>query len=351
MATLILEDGSRYEGTLFGRKAPVTGEVVFTTGMIGYQGMMTDPAYCGQIVCMTYPLLGNVGINDLDDSSDGAKMRGVVVSELCELPSNWQTKKTLDAYMDEQGVTGLYGVDTRALTRHIRKAGELRGRIVAGEPTEQDFAELRAYAMHDQVKACTCKEAYEVKADAADLTVAVVDYGMNRSLLASLTSRGCNVKVYPADAPAEAILAAGCDAVVFSQGAGDPADVDTENVRALMAQKPAFGMGLGHLLMARAMGGGTMRMACGHHGANQPVRDLARGTCAVTAQSHSYAVDPDKLPAGATVSHLNWNDKTIEGLVYANARSVQFIPEGGSRCETSYILDDFLATVRGNSSK
>ena len=165
MATLILEDGTRYEGTLFGHKAPVTGEVVFTTGMTGYQETLTDPSYCGQIVCMTYPLMGNVGINDIDSESAGVRMRGFIVSELCDTPSNWQMKKTLDQYLDEQGVTGLCGVDTRALTRHVREYGTLRGRIVEGEPTEADLALVRAHEMHDQVAQCTCKAAYDVQGD------------------------------------------------------------------------------------------------------------------------------------------------------------------------------------------
>ena len=153
MATLILEDGTRYEGTLFGHKAPVTGEVVFTTGMTGYQETLTDPSYCGQIVCMTYPLIGNVGINDIDNESAGVRMRGLIVSELCDVPSNWQMKKTLDQYLNEQGVTGLYGVDTRALTRHVREFGTLRGRIVEGEPTEEDIFEAASIAAwHSKAK-------------------------------------------------------------------------------------------------------------------------------------------------------------------------------------------------------
>ena len=185
MATLILEDGTRYEGTLFGHKAPVTGEVVFTTGMTGYQETLTDPSYCGQIVCMTYPLMGNVGINDIDSESAGVRMRGFIVSELCDTPSNWQMKKTLDQYLDEQGVTGLCGVDTRALTRHVREYGTLRGRIVEGEPTEADLALVRAHEMHDQVAQCTCKEAYDVQGDGA-YTIAVLDFGLKRGILRSL---------------------------------------------------------------------------------------------------------------------------------------------------------------------
>lgn len=355
MATLILEDGSRYEGTLFGHKAPVTGEVVFTTGMTGYQETLTDPSYCGQIVCMTYPLIGNVGINDLDDESEGVRMRGFIVSELCDVPSNWQTKKTLDRYLDEQGVTGMYGVDTRALTKHVRVFGTLRGRIVEGEPTQADLELAKAHEMHDQVAQCTCKAPYEIKGD-GDLTIAVMDFGLKRGILRSLNARGCTLRVYPADTPASAVIDGGCDGVMLTNGPGDPADNPQAiaAVRELMDQKPVFGICLGHQLMALAMGGRTVQMKYGHHGANHPVKDLARGTCSVTAQNHCFMVDPAHLPAGAQVSHVNWNDQTVEGVRYTDrpAFSVQFHPEacGGPR-ETAYLFDDFLAMVREDKQK
>ena len=365
MATLILEDGSRYEGTLFGRRAPVTGEVVFTTGMTGYQETLTDPSYCGQIVCMTYPLIGNVGINSLDSESGGVRMKGFIVSELCDVPSNWQCEKTLDQYLDEQGVTGLCGVDTRALTKHVRVFGTLRGRIVEGEPTEEDLALARAYEMHDQVARCTCKEAYDVPADdggpregwrncrrnGEGLTIAVMDFGLKRGILNSLHERGCALRVFPAYTPSSEVLASGCDGVMLTNGPGDPQDnpLAIACIRELMDKIPVFGICLGHQLMALAMGGRTVQMKYGHHGVNHPVKDLARGTCSVTAQNHCFMVDPEHLPAGAVVSHTNWNDQTVEGVRYTDrpAFSVQFHPEacGGPR-ETGYLFDDFLAMVR-----
>ena len=320
MATLILEDGTRYEGTLFGHKAPVTGEVVFTTGMTGYQETLTDPSYCGQIVCMTYPLMGNVGINDIDSESAGVRMRGFIVSELCDTPSNWQMKKTLDQYLDEQGVTGLCGVDTRALTRHVREYGTLRGRIVEGEPTEADLALAMAHEMHDQVAQCTCKEAYDVQGDGV-YTIAVLDFGLKRGILRALLRRGCTLRVFPADTDAQTILDSGCDGVMLTNGPGDPQDNPKaiQTIRELMGKKPMFGICLGHQLMALAMGGRTVQMKYGHHGANHPVKDLARGTCSVTAQNHGFMVDPDQLPAGAVVSHLNWNDQTVRHLSGSSA--------------------------------
>lgn len=236
MATLILEDGTRYTGTLFGHKAPVTGEVVFTTGMTGYQETLTDPSYCGQIVCMTYPLIGNVGVNDIDNESAGVKMRGFIVSELCDVPSNWQMKKTLDQYLDEQGVTGLYGVDTRALTKHVRVYGTLRGRIVEGEATEADLELAKSFEMHDQVAQCTCKEAYKVPGE-GKYHIAVMDFGLKRGILRSLHDRGCSLTVFPADTPASEILASGCDGVMLTNGPGDPQD----NPKAIAAIRELMG--------------------------------------------------------------------------------------------------------------
>lgn len=349
MATLILEDGSRFEGTLFGRKAEAVGEVVFTTGMIGYQEIVTDPSYAGQIVCMTYPLIGNVGVNDLDYQSAGAHMKGLVVSELCDLPSNWQTKESLESYLDEQGVVAMYGVDTRALTRHIRAVGAVRGKIVLGEGTQADLDELKAFEVKQPTADVTCKEAYEVGEGV--VTVALLDMGTTRAVVNSLASRGCLVKVYPADTSAETILENGCDGVFISGGPGDPAALPEviETVKKLMDAKPTMGICMGHLLMARAMGGNTVRMSYGHHGGNQPVKDLARGTCVVTSQSHLYLVDKDNLPANSEVSHINWNDRTIAGLRYTDraAFSVQFVPDGG-KCPsgTHYLYDAFIAGLK-----
>ncbi|MBQ2833877.1 MAG: glutamine-hydrolyzing carbamoyl-phosphate synthase small subunit [Clostridia bacterium] len=355
MATLILEDGSRFEGTLFGHKQAATGEVVFTTGMSGYQETITDPSYAGQIVCMTYPLIGNIGINDLDFESAGAHIAGMVVSELCELPSNWQLKKTLDQYLDEQGVTGICGVDTRALTRHIRSHGAMKGRIVAGEATDEDIAIAKAHEIHGRVMNVTCEKPYEIEGE-GELTVAVLDLGMKRSFTAWMQKRCKKIMVFPADTAAETILASGCQGAVISAGPGNPKDYPqiVENVRKLMDSCPTMGAGLGHLMMALAAGCETEKMSFGHHGSNQPVKDLARGTCAVTGQSHGYVVSGGQLPEGVSVSHINWNDKSIEGLRYAgrDAFSVQFIPAGlGGPFDTTYIFDEFLDMVRRNQAK
>lgn len=355
MAFIILEDGSKYEGTLFGKKAPISGEVVFTTGMTGYQETLTDPSYCGQIVCMTYPLIGNVGINDLDMESEAVTLTGFVVSELCELPSNWQKKIDLDTFLREQGVTGISGVDTRALTRRIRTHGMMRARILEGEPTQADYDAVKSWTISGQVMQVTCKAPYTIEGD-GDLDIAVVDFGVKRNLLSSLTRRGCTLKVFPADTDAQTILEAGCDGVVFTNGPGDPTEnpafIDT--VRKLMDKMPAFGICLGHQLMALAMGGSTVKMKYGHHGANHPVKDMSRGTCSVTAQNHDYMVDPQTLPANAQISHVNWNDQSVEGVRYTHkdAFSVQFHPEASAGpCETAYLFDDYLDMVKRSVNK
>ena len=345
MAVLILEDGSRFEGTLFGHKSAATGEVVFTTGMCGYQHTMTDPAYRGQIVCMTYPLVGNVGVNDLDFESGSVQMAGVVVSELCEVPSNWQLKKSMDEYLDEQGVAGLYGVDTRALTRHIRNSGAMRGWIV--EDGQEAAPET---AGRDLIMEAACREAYDVSAE-GDVKIAVLDLGMKKSLTDWIVKKGAKVTVFPAGVSAGEILDSGCDGVLISCGPGNPNDYPqiAQTVKALMEKKPVMGVGTGHLMMALACGCRVSKMRYGHHGSNQPVKDLARGTCAVTSQAIGYAVDGDCLPETVAVSHINWNDKTVEGLKYAGKKafSVAFIPAGlGGPFDTTYLFDDFLAMVR-----
>ena len=346
MAVLILEDGSRFEGTLFGHKRAAAGEVVFTTGMCGYQHTMTDPAYRGQIVCMTYPLIGNVGVNDLDFESGKIQMAGVVVSELCELPSNWQLKKSLDEFFDEQGVSGIYGVDTRALTRHIRNHGAMRGWIVEDG---QDAASL-GQIDGDVIMEATCAQAYDVSTE-GDVKIAVLDLGMKKSLTDWIVKKGAQVSVFPAGTSAKDILSSGCDGVLISCGPGNPNDYPqiAQTVKALMEAKPVMGVGTGHLMMALSAGCKVTKMLYGHHGSNQPVKDFARGTCAVTSQAIGYAVDGENLPQDVTVSHINWNDKTVEGLRYAGRKafSVAFVPGGlGGPFDTTYLFDEFLATVR-----
>ena len=345
MATLILSDGSRFTGKLFGYKANVSGEVVFTTGMAGYQETLSDPACAGQIVCMTYPLIGNAGVNDLDFESDGARCAGLVIAQLCDLPSNWQMKCTLEEYLCQQKVVGLCDVDTRALTRHLRAHGTMSGRIEADEAQES----------MEKPAAYTRSAAYEMKAEGGDTTFAVLDLGVKRSVLAALLDRGVSLKVYPADTDADPILESGCDACLITSGPGKPQDYgrQIETVCAMMEKKPCMGIALGHQIMTLAQGGGVTPLVYGHHGSNLPVKDLAHGVCYVTAQHAGYTVDPQKLPEGAKITHVNSNDRSIEGLRYADgSMSVQFYPDAGRGLyKTVDLYDEFIAQVRAGAAK
>ncbi len=338
-ATLLLQDGTRFSGQAFGAEAPCVGDVVFATDMIGYQLLLTDPAYRGQILCMTYPLIGNVGINGEDMASGGAQIAGLVVQSLCDLPSNWLCKRSLPDFLIEQGVPALQGIDTRALARHIRDTGVQRGRICMGEPTQADLDALAVQAKRDScggdscdlVAQVTCKEAYRLPGEGP--RVAVLDLGAEKPLLAALQALGCSATVYPAATSAAEMLD-GCDGVLISGGPGDPATqaglLDT--VRALMQGKPTFGVGLGLELMVLAQGGGIIRLKHGHHG-GQPVRESDTGCCAQTAQRHRYAPDPQRLPQGARITHTNLNDQSIAGLAFGEggARGVIFHPSAQSR--------------------
>ncbi|MDD2647577.1 MAG: carbamoyl phosphate synthase small subunit [Eubacteriales bacterium] len=353
MAYLILEDGTVFEGELFGAKNCVTGEVVFTTGMTGYQETLTDPSYDGQIVTMTYPLIGNVGINSLDFESEKVHMKGFVISELCSLPSNWQMKKRLEDYLEEQNVTGLCGVDTRALTRKLREVGTLRGRISAELPEKSAIAEIAAHVYPKPVLEVTSKEAWHIDGE-KEKRVAVMDFGLKRGILRSLSARGCDLTIFPSMTSAETILGGDFDGVMLTNGPGDPEDnpEDIKTIETLMKSGiPVFGICLGHQLMALAMGGKTVKMKYGHHGANHPVKDLRLDRCYVTAQNHNYMVDSGSLPQTAKVTHLNWNDRSVEGVMYTDipSYSVQFHPEAcAGPHETTYLFDDFIALIKAH---
>jgi len=328
MATLVLADGARFDGQSFGAPLAATGEVVSATDKFGYQQLITDPSYRGRIVCFTYPLIGNVGVNGADMASPRAQVAGLAIQTLCDLPSNWLCTGTLPNFLAEQQTPGLHGIDTRALARHIRANGAQRGRICPGEPTEADREALAAYTEGDLVAQVTCSGPYSLPGDGP--RIAVLDLGADKPLLASLASLGCNVTVYPASTPAEAILA-GCDGVVLSGGPGGPAAQTAllGTVRTLMRSRPTLGVGLGFLLMNLARGGGVLRLQHGYHG-DQPVREVGSGRCHQTAQRILYAPDPQRLPEGARITHVNLNDGRVAGLDFGgemNARGVLFHPD------------------------
>ncbi len=356
MAYLTLEDGKTFEGILFGKAQDVVGEVVFNTGMTGYQEVLTDPSYHGQIVTMTYPLIGNYGVNTKDPESSKPQVKGFIVRELCELPSNFKSEGKLNDYLIENGISGIYQIDTRALTRRVREKGVMRGMITKETPTEAQLEAMRAYECKNPVDIVTCAERFEYETENRDLKykVAVLDFGLKNNILRSLDLRGCALTVFPAKTSAEEILSGGFDGLMLTNGPGDPEDNSEaiSNIQKLMGNLPVFGICLGHQLMALASGMATYKLKYGHRGANHPVKDLAKDRVYITSQNHGYSVDEKSLPETAEVSHTNWNDQTIEGIRYKDSPSfsVQFHPEAAPGPEDSaYLFDEFIDMMEGKA--
>lgn len=327
---LILKDGSVYEGDFYGKHNAV-GEVVFTTGMSGYQETLTDPSFCGQIVVMTYPMVGNYGINDMFNQGKKSYFQGYVISELCECPSNWRNEKSLEQFLDEQDLPTLVGVDTRAITRKLRNYGVLKGIIVPEETSQEEIDALLAEPdVHDQIAQVTTEERYTL--GDGKYHVAVMDFGIKQNILNYLQSFNCRLTVFPAYTSAEDVLAVNPDGIFLSNGPGDPKDVPEiiENVKKMLGKKPIFGICMGHQILALANGADTYKMKFGHRGINQPVKDLRTGKIYISSQNHGYAVKEESLEGkNIRVSHISMNDGTIEGLEYGDHPSfaVQYHPE------------------------
>jgi len=376
-AILVLEDGSVYEGYSFGGQASTYGEVVFDTSMTGYQEMLTDPSFAGQILVPTYPLIGNYGINETDFESKQIQVRGLAVREYCLQPSHWQSTRTLHEFLLSNGIPGISGIDTRALTRHLRAVGVMMGIItseMAAEEALKELKDLPRYDFTDFVHEVSTEKLYEWQSNAPvsyELTqtlslegrgqgegekkqshIAVIDYGLKYSILRILSQLGCRVTAVPCTTSAEDILALNPDGVVLSPGPGNPALLDdmTETVRKLIGKKPIMGICLGHLLIGKATGAKTFKLKFGHRGGNHPVRDLATGRVYITAQNHSYAIDADSLKGGLEVSHINLNDGTVEGLCHRDLPilSIQYHPEASpGPLDSMYLFERFLEMVRG----
>ncbi len=352
-AILALEDGRIFEGTSFGSPGEYTGEVVFNTGMTGYQEVLTDPSYKGQIVTMTYPLIGNCGINDEDAESRSLWLEGFVVHELCTTPSNWRSEKTLDAYLKEHNIIGIEGIDTRALTRHIREAGAMRS-IISTEDYDRDSLLSKVRSVpglegRDLARAVTCGRPYDFTTK-GKYRVVVMDFGVKYSILRQLQEAGCSIRVVRADASVEEIMALNPDGILLSNGPGDPAPVTyaIDTIRTLLAMKtlPIFGICLGHQLLGIALGGTTYKLKFGHHGSNHPVKDLETGKIHITVQNHGFCVDVDSLDRDAVeITHINLNDQTLEGMRHKNLPvfSVQFHPEAGpGPHDARYLFGHFI---------
>lgn len=346
---LVLQDGQVFEGTRFGADTAAVGELVFTTGMCGYIETLTDPSYLGQIVMQTYPLMGNYGIIP-EDFEGGCRVKGYVVREWCDTPSNFRTEQDLDAFLKEQGVPGLWGVDTRELTRIIREHGVMNAAICDRIP--DDLTEIRCYAVTNAVTSATCTSPCVYPAEGAErFRVCLVDYGAKRNIIRELQKRGCTVTILPASTPAETILEMEPDGLMLSNGPGDPAEAvfQIEQIKKLLGKVPMFGICLGHQLTAQATGGSTYKLKYGHRGVNQPVRDLAGVRTYITSQNHGYAVDESTVKVGK-VRYINANDGTCEGIDYPELRAftVQFHPEActGPK-DTQFLFDRFVEMMGG----
>lgn len=347
-AVLALEDGTIFIGESIGAKGTSIGEVVFSTNMTGYQELLTDPSFVGQIVALTYPIVGSYGINTDDAQSEKIHLKGFIVRELCHEPSNFRCEGTLNDYLKDNHIVGIQGIDTRALTRIIRDKGTMNAII----STESDFElnnwieKVREHRLDNPVELVTSKEVKHF--EGAGKKVAIIDYGVKRSIVKCLQMRNCEVFVFPANTKAEDILAIDPDGILLSNGPGNPKDCtnQVQIIKELIGKKPIFGICLGHLLVALAHGFDTVKLKHGHHGGNYPVKDVRSDRTYITSQGHNYVVVAQSLDIKkAQVSHKNINDETIEGIEYIDSPTftVQFRPDAspGPR-DTEFLFDRFI---------
>ena len=344
---LTLENGRQFTGYAFGAQKEVVGELVFTTGMTGYIETLTDPSYYGQIVTQTFPLIGNYGMIEADTESKKPWVTAYIVREKCDEPSNFRCGGTIDDYLKKQGIPGIYGIDTRELTKIVREAGVMNAAIT--KKPLKDLDEVRAYTIKDAVKSVTCDE-IEYLGDPNGIKVAVWDFGAKRNIMRELAKRGCYCMNVPSYYTAEQILALEPQGLMLTNGPGDPSE-NTEviaNIKKLAGKLPIFGICLGHQLFALAMGGRTKKMKYGHRGSNQPVKNLDTGRVYISSQNHGYEVISSSVEGGK-LSFVNANDGTCEGFEYPelNAYTVQFHPEAcGGPMDASFLFDKFILNIK-----
>ena len=365
-AILALENGQWFEGEAAGAEGTARGEVVFNTSMCGYQEILTDPSYSGQIVTMTAPEIGNYGVSDEDGESRGTQVAGFIMRDSSPMASNWRASGTLSEYLSRNGVVAIADIDTRALTRLLRSSGVMRGVIATGRSLDPDQLVAEAQAIpsmvgSDLVKDVTCAAPFDWRAPEGDeftiaperrakrpLKVAAYDFGMKWNILRRFTAHGCDVRVFPAGTPASDLLATSPDGVFLSNGPGDPAVLDyaIENARELIrSDVPTFGICLGHQILSLALGGQTYKLKFGHRGANHPVKEHETGRVEITSQNHGFAVDPQTLPSDVRVTHTNLYDGTVEGLRHETKPvfCVQYHPEAApGPHDADYLFRRFL---------
>ncbi|MBU3144319.1 glutamine-hydrolyzing carbamoyl-phosphate synthase small subunit [Clostridium sp. CF012] len=344
---LILENGIIFEGNIFGYLKESVGEVVFNTGMTGYEEILTDPSYYGQIVTMTYPLIGNYGINLEDVESKAPKVRGFIVREKCDYPNNFRCEMDLEGYFKQNKIIGLEGIDTRALTKILRNKGTMKGIITTKELSQSEIKQkLAASNNNDAVMKVTTKKCYTI--EGAGRHVAIIDFGIKENILRCFMQRNCKLTIFPAVTPANEILKVNPDLIFLSNGPGDPEDLKgvIKELKEIIGKKPIVGICLGHQLLALALGGKTEKLKFGHRGCNHPVKDIEENKVYITSQNHGYYVS--KLPKNMEITHVSVNDGTIEGMKHKTMPifSVQFHPEASpGPKDIEAIFDKFLSTI------
>ncbi len=346
---LILENGLTFNGTIFGTLGESVGELVFNTGMTGYQELLTDPSYEGQIVVMTYPLIGNYGINLDDLESDGVKVRGFVIKEEAKLPNNFRCEITLEGFLRQHNIVAFKGIDTRYLTKVIRDNGSMKAIITDRDLTQSEIKErFESFNNDDAVSKVSTKLIYEIKGEG--LRIGVFDFGVKKNILRNFQKRGCHLVVFPWDTPADIVKNYNLDGIFLSNGPGDPAKLTgvIENIKKFVGKLPIVGICLGHQLLAWALGGTTKKLKYGHRGCNHPVKDLEKNRIFITSQNHGYVVD--KVPESMKITHINLNDNSIEGMKSDELKiaCVQYHPEAWpGPSDSEYLFDDFLDIIRG----
>lgn len=360
-AFLLLSDGTIFEGQSIGATGTTIGEVVFNTSMTGYEEILTDASYYGQIVTQTYPLIGNYGVNKEDTESRKSFVKGYIVREECYTPSNFRCEGDLDSFLKNENVIGLCGIDTRRLTRIIREHGVMNGAITDEDGLknkEELLTKIKSYIIVEAIQNVTVDKKETNLAKDGKFNVALLDYGYKKNILRSLLKRGCNVTVYPGLTPAKEIIDDNPDGIMLSNGPGDPSEaiVSIENLKELSKTDiPIFGICLGHQLLALANGAKTEKLKYGHRGANHPVKDLAKDRTYITSQNHGYAVVDSSVDKKiAEVSHINLNDSTVEGIKYKNGHmfTVQFHPEASpGPHDSAYLFDEFVDMMKTRSDK
>lgn len=349
---ICLENGQTFKGYSFGATREVIGELVFTTGMCGYIETLTDPSYYGQIVMQTFPLIGNYGIINEDKESNKPYVSAYIVREKCDKPSNFRCDEALDTFLKENDIPGVYGVDTREITKIIRESGVMNA-FITTNPKNADYEKIKEYKIVDAVKSVSAEKPQLIPSDSHKYNVVLLDFGAKKNIVRELNKRGCNVAVMPYNTKAEDILKLGVDGIMLSNGPGDPSENTeiVEELKKLIGKVPMFGICLGHQLLALAMGGKTTKLKYGHRGVNQPVKNLETGRTYISSQNHGYAVVNETIEAaGGKVSYINANDGTCEGVDYEDKKafSVQFHPEACSGPhDTRFIFDKFIDMMGG----